>query len=257
MSWILKHPELAPALADQSIVHVCSFSVSQYVERLAHLSQSLSHEEKARAQRFLKEADRKRFILGRTIVRYLCGAHLEIEPASVRLSQTPTGKPYLANPISPNRKRFEFSIAHSGDCVVIAWAEGQTMGVDVEAVDRYSLALANDVSSSAFSRIERAALSAATPNELANTFYRIWVRKEAMLKGEGCGLGGLLKSFSVVRRHLGSTDWPDKVNYPASGRCWRIADLTPAPDHAGALALPHGSVMCEHTSHDIVSWTQV
>jgi phosphopantetheinyl transferase len=67
-------------------------------------------------------------------------------------------------------------------------------------------ALLNEVSASAFSRVERAVLSAAEPNEALITFYRIWVRKEAVLKGEACGLGGCLQSFSVARRQVARTE---------------------------------------------------
>jgi 4'-phosphopantetheinyl transferase len=245
-----------PSLVDQSIVHVCPFSASHYADRLADLSQCLSEEEREHARRFIREADRCRFILGRAIVRHLCGMHSHIEPAIVRLGQTPAGKPYVINPISSQRKRFEFSVAHSGNCVLVAWAEGQIMGVDVEAVDRHSPALIKDVSASAFSPQERDALFSTMPDELANVFYRIWVRKEALLKAEGCGLGGALQSFSVAHRHLGRTVWPDKVIFPVGGRSWSIADLVPAADHAGALALPEGSAMRVHQSHEVVSWMQ-
>jgi hypothetical protein len=70
------------------------------------------------------------------------------------------------------------------------------------------------------------------------------VRKEAVLKAEGCGIGGSLKSFSVVRQHAASTEWVEQVRYPASGRTWRIVDLAPALDHLGALATPQGSIVC-------------
>ena len=244
------------SLTEHSIVHVCPFRVSHYADQLASISQSLSEEEGLRARRFVKEADRCRFILGRAIVRHLCGTHLHIEPASVRLGQTLAGKPYLADPIPPHQKRFEFSVAHSGNYVLVAWAEGQTMGVDVEAVDRHLPALIKDVSASAFSPIERHALFAAAPNEFASVFYRIWVRKEALLKAEGCGLSEALQSFSVVHCHLGCTEWPDEVISPVSGRSWAIADLVSSPDHPGALALPHGSTMYEHKSHEVISWKQ-
>ena len=187
--------------------------VSRYVDRLTHLSGWLSPDEKVRAQRFLKEGDRRRFILGRAVVRYLCGMHLGLEPARIRLDRTPAGKPYLVNPIPANGKRFEFNIAHSGDCVLVAWAEGRAVGIDVEVLGGRSSALLNEVSASALSRVERAVLSAAEPNEAFITFYRIWVRNEAVLKGEGCGLGGSLQSFSVARRQVARMEWLEEVHF--------------------------------------------
>jgi len=45
------------------------------------------------------------------------------------------------------------------------------------------------LSASAFSRVERAVLSAAEPNEAFITFYRIWVRMPAAIPAEACYLG--------------------------------------------------------------------
>jgi 4'-phosphopantetheinyl transferase len=171
--------EPVPECAGPSVVHVCAFIVSRYVQRLAHVSQWLSREEQERAQRFHRESDRSRFILGRAIVRDLCGVYLGIEPAKVRLDQTPAGKPYLHNPTPAGQNRFDFNVAHSGDCVLVGWTIGRAVGVDVEELDRFSFTLFDDVSTIAFSRAERAALSAAKPGEVTAMFYRIWVRKHS------------------------------------------------------------------------------
>jgi 4'-phosphopantetheinyl transferase len=243
--------ELAPECDNSPVVHVCISSVSHYTKQLTHMGTWLSPDEQARAQRFLKEPDRMRFILGRATVRCLCGAHLGISPARVLLAQTSAGKPYLANPIPADRKRFEFNIAHSGDCVLVAWTEERAVGVDVEAFERYGSVSFNDVPATAFSAAERAALAAAKPDEVIPTFYRIWVRKEAVLKGEGCGIAGALRSFSVACRHVSRTEWLDEVHYPESGRTWRIVDLIPAPDHLAAIALPQGSVVHQYTPPNI------
>lgn len=238
--------------AFSSRVHVCAFAVSRYTRRLDDLAARLSPEDRARAYRFHREADRNRFILGRAVVRHLCGVYLGVEPVRIRLAQTPAGKPYLAGPVPPGRLRFEFSVAHSGDCVLVGWAEGLAVGVDVETlVADASPALAGDISARAFSRDEREVLSAAAPDKAADTFYRIWVRKEAVLKAEGCGLGGALESFSVARRQPGGTEWLDEVLYIESGRRWRLVDVLPAPGYLAGVALPQGSVIYQCTASEL------
>jgi len=236
--------EFEPECDGSTVVHVCALSLRRDVEWPARLGESLSPKERARARRFLQEADRRRFLLGRAVVRFLGGVHLGIDPANVRLDQTLTGKPYLANPLPIDRKPFEFNVAHSGDCVLIAWTEGRAVGVDVEAYERRPATWFDDVSESVFSDGERAALSASMPDDASGTFYRIWVRKEAVLKAEGCGVAGALRSFSVACPRGGRTEWFDEVDYPESGRIWTVVDLTPAPGHLAALALPAGSVLC-------------
>ncbi len=227
---------------DSSLVHVCAFRVSRESRPFAEIATWLSSEERKRADRFFKEADRKRFVLGRAMVRHLCAAHLGVTPGVVKLEQTSNGKPYLAYPTEVAERRFEFNVAHSGDCVLIAWSLGQPMGIDVEALDRDPPVLVNDVATAAFSDAERMVLNAAAPDQIAATFYRTWVRKEAVLKAEGCGIGGRLQSFSVARRHEARTEWVDQLQYPDSGRIWKMVDLAPAPGHLAALALPEAVI---------------
>jgi 4'-phosphopantetheinyl transferase len=211
----------------------------------------LSPEEQIRSQRFLREADRRRFVLGRAIIRHLCGQYLSLEPARILLELTPAGKLYLANTVPRARRRLEFNISHSGDCILVAWVEGRPVGVDVEALNRGRAPEYHQIAQAAFSDAECATLSSACPDEVPATFYRIWVRKEAVLKGEGCGFGGSVRSFSVARRHVGYTEWFDEVCYPKSGYSWTIVDLIPSPDHLGALALPQGSIIHWCTPSDI------
>jgi 4'-phosphopantetheinyl transferase len=228
---------------DSSLVHICVFRASRESRPFAEIATWLSSEERKRADRFFKEADRKRFVLGRAMVRHLCAAHLGVTPGAVRLEETSNGKPYLAYPAEVAERRFEFNVSHSGDCVLIAWSLGQSMGIDVEALDRDPPVLVNDVAAAAFSDAERTVLNAAAPDQIAATFYRTWVRKEAVLKAEGCGIGGRLQSFSVARRHEARTEWVDQLQYPDSGRIWKMVDLAPAPGHLAALALPEGAIV--------------
>lgn len=226
---------------DSSLVQVWVFSVSRHSRLFGEIALYLSPEERMRAERFYREADRRRFVLGRAMVRRLCGTHLGVKPETVRLEQTSNGKPYLGCSTEVGGRRLEFNVAHSGDCVLIAWSLGRPVGIDVEALERDPLVLFNEVAATAFSDAERAVLCAAAPHQVAPTFYRTWVRKEALLKAEGCGIGGRLQSFTVACQHEARTEWVDQVLYPDSGRTWRIVDLTLATNHVAALALTEGA----------------
>jgi hypothetical protein len=52
----------------------------------------------------------------------------------------------------------------------------------------------------AFRMLSVSHLAAAKPDDVTATFCRICVRKEAILKGECCGIDGSLRSFSVATR---------------------------------------------------------
>lgn len=240
---MISNPAQGGNSVDSFIVHVCPFLISREGRPFAEILTWLSSEERKRADRFVKEVDRRRFVLGRGMLRYLSAAHFRVTPEQVKLGQTANGKPYVAFPTATAERRFEFNIAHSGDCVLIAWTLGRSVGIDVEALDRTAPIAFNEVAATAFSGDECAVLLNAAPGHIADIFFRIWVRKEAVLKAEGCGIGGQLQSFSVAQRYNARTEWTDQVIYPGSGGIWKIFDLVPAPGHLAALAVSEGVVV--------------
>ncbi|MCA9223049.1 MAG: hypothetical protein KDA71_22175, partial [Planctomycetales bacterium] len=76
------------------------------------------------------EADRRRAVAGRAMLRTLLAAHLHVSPRDVPLEATSTGKPCL--PASFDS--IEFNVSHSGDCILIALACAAPVGVDVERI---------------------------------------------------------------------------------------------------------------------------
>jgi 4'-phosphopantetheinyl transferase len=110
-----------------------------------------------------------------------------VAPRDLDFRLTEEGKPYL-------RSGPSFNLSHSGHLVVLAFGHEGRVGVDVEQVrplrDLGGLARAS------FAKDEIDALLALPGDEQIPAFFRIWTRKEAMLKALGCGLGGL-ESISV------------------------------------------------------------
>jgi phosphopantetheinyl transferase len=81
----------------------------------------LSPREVARASRFLIAAKRRQFESTRTHLRRLLGA-----PATQEFAYTDNGKPYF--PDSP----LKFNVSHSENRALIAIAQGNEVGVDIE-----------------------------------------------------------------------------------------------------------------------------
>lgn len=231
-------------------VYVCAVSVADSDPHLAQLSSWLSPAEMARAQRFHQEADRERYTIGRALIRRVCANDVGCDPRDVVLNESSNGKPRLFS----NTSLLEFNLSHSGDCVIIAWCAGKAVGVDVEALDRKMTSSFTEMAATAFSDSEREVLQVYKDKHMAETFYRIWVRKEAVLKAEGCGLGGNTKSFSVSSLNQGGVEWLDEVRFPESGRVWKIIDLTTLPNHAAAAAVVPGSIITQCTPHEMGLW---
>jgi 4'-phosphopantetheinyl transferase len=200
-------------------------------------------EELERAARFLREEDRQRYLLGRTVIRRLCAAHFGCAPAEVQFQQNEQGKPFIAP--SPGIDRLEFNLAHSGDCVALAWSIGATaaVGIDVETIQRQRTPDFQGIARTAFSLAERSVLAAAGPGGVAATFYKIWVRKEAIVKAEGCGIaaGNSLQQFTVAMLdEAGAVHWPRLVDFPG-GQHWELYPLSAPAGYEVVLAAMPGA----------------
>jgi 4'-phosphopantetheinyl transferase len=179
---------------------------------LAPFSALLSAAELARAATYRLPADRARSIVGRALLRSLLAAHLGREPASLELSLSPAGKPFLARPPA-SLPAPEFNLSHSGELVLAAFHPSRAVGVDVEQIRADQDWTA--VSERLFPPPVHTAWLATPPSARAAAFFRNWTRHEAALKATSTGF------FS-----------PDA---PASAAP-ELTDLTLPPGYAGACA---------------------
>ena len=88
----------------------------------------LSPDERERAARFVRAADRRRFILAPGMLRHVLAAYAGRRPDAIAFEYLPHGKPRIAGP----PRALEFNLSHSNDIVVCACANGREVGVDVE-----------------------------------------------------------------------------------------------------------------------------
>lgn len=195
----------------------------------------LDREERARSMRFLRAADRRRFVLSHAALRLFVARCLDVPPMAVHYETGVRGKPRLGPGLAP----LEFNLSHSGAWALLAAARDRPVGMDVEQVRDVPEALS--IADAQFSAAEREALCALPPGEREASFFRGWTRKEAVIKATGEGLG----------RDLGRFDFGlAPVSAPASrsGRSgtvagWSLRDLR-APEGyaaAGAVAVTPGS----------------
>lgn len=132
--------------------------------------------EQARAAAYLNREARDRFCAGRVLLRRVLGERLGLAPTAVPLVIAPGGKPAL----SPPHTGVHFSLAHAGALVVVAVADGEPVGVDVERVR--PMREADAMARLAFSAEEREALLRLPEAERQQGFFAAWVRQEATFK---------------------------------------------------------------------------
>jgi len=157
----------------------------------AELRTVLSAEERQRADAYPHHARGRRFALGRSALRLLLGGWTGRDPRDLSFASNPDGKPALVE-ARGGEGTVHFNVSHARDLLLLAVCEGSPVGVDLSAVDdRLPI---DTVAPRFFSSAERAALDAA-PDEPARRerFARLWVRKEAWLKGVGTGISERLR----------------------------------------------------------------
>jgi 4'-phosphopantetheinyl transferase len=160
--------------------------------RLAADTSAMSKDERARANRFIDERARNRFIAGRQLLRHVLADYLDAVPASIKFETSPLGKPRLGK--SHASSGLHFNISHSGELILVAIAKVE-IGVDAEEVTgaRFNDNLIRRV----FSEGEQALIES-SPDPL-RMCLQLWVRKEASVKAAGIGLVSDLASIDVSK----------------------------------------------------------
>ncbi|SFE79949.1 4'-phosphopantetheinyl transferase superfamily protein [Nitrosomonas sp. Nm166] len=194
--------------------------------QLSHDWSLLSADEQVRAQRFLQQQDRVRFIATRAALRRLLAERVMASPDTLKIEADQFGKPRL--PAHPDIK---FNISHAGSFALIALSTLGEIGVDIEQCHR-------DVTG-----LDRHVLS---PTERAwklwpvKHFIELWVVKEAVLKALGFGIADHLRAITVLPNGDGSYCIAHDLAEWSSVSAWSID----APAHyKAALALIKQSAM--------------
>jgi 4'-phosphopantetheinyl transferase len=103
---------------------------AESVQTCCHL---LSPDERDRAGRFYFEEHRQRFIVARAAVRQILSRYGDLAPHELAFSYSARGKPELSAGLKECGIRFNLS--HSSEVAILAVAQGQLVGVDIELVN--------------------------------------------------------------------------------------------------------------------------
>lgn len=225
--------------ASSDAVHVWAARRDVGADALALAEQVLRPDERRRADRFVRDRDRRRWIVSRGLLRILLGRYLEADPHDLEFRYGPQGKPSLAR-IDEKEGDLRFNVSHSGALALYAVASGAEVGVDVEA--NRPLPELEGVARRFFSPAEVRALRRVSPEGRRDAFYRGWTRKEAFLKANGDGITGGTRSFDVTLE----PGLPARIHRVA-GRLhgageWSLFHLEPAAEWVGAVAVPRPEV---------------
>ena len=226
----------SPHLADGE-VHVWRARLLPDARTFRELWDTLSADERERAERYHFRRDRDRFVAARGALRNLLGRYAGVEPRLLRFSYDGYGKPSLRGEAGVASLRFNAS--HSNDLALFAVTRGRAVGVDLEFVreDFASFEIAEHF----FSRYEVEALRALTPDVRAVAFFDCWTRKEAYIKARGEGLSHPLHLFTVSLGPGEEAALLRTDDDPLEAARWTLIELFPGEGVRAALAIEAGS----------------
>ncbi|MDO8844052.1 4'-phosphopantetheinyl transferase superfamily protein [Methylicorpusculum sp.] len=194
---------------------------------------SLSTDERKRAESFVQERDRNRYIIARGILRELLGHYLGMAPEQVCFSYGANGKPYLADSLAGSG--LEFNLSHAANSAVYAFANRTQVGIDIEPLNK-GLAW-RELAPIVFSEREQAELAEIPDDEKAEAFLRGWTRKEAFVKGCGAGLSLDLNAFDVPLGRLENPSPVQLANKQKQSDVWWLCPIDPIADFVAALTV--------------------
>jgi 4'-phosphopantetheinyl transferase len=209
-------PSAAELSLSEGVVALWRFRLDPPETVVVLLHTWLNREERLRAGRLLDPLKRRKFIVARGRLRQILSRYLDTQPAEVEFVYGEHGKPRLADACC---RKLTFNLAHSGTWGLLAVAAGHAVGVDLEGIDQrleYE-----KIADRMFSTAENACLEQCPSAQRKRLFFRIWTRKEALLKGFGLGLSSgspagheadwLIRSFPVGRGYVGAVAVAGKI----------------------------------------------
>jgi 4'-phosphopantetheinyl transferase len=178
--------------------------------RIAEFQELLDPSEQERAARFRFDVDRERFIIAHGLLRTLLGKHLNARPEELRIARGPYGKPYIEG------TDLRFNLSDTKDALLIAFAHGHEIGVDIETMTRtvdhiavgehyftaaeiLAIREAGSIATLSSGTVDPPGrlLGAADENPAKRRFLEFWTRKEAVLKASGVGIMDDLRVLRV------------------------------------------------------------
>ncbi len=155
--------------------------VDDWEERLERtVVEVVSDKARRRAERFEFEADARRHLMGRLVVRCVAGDLLDRPAEALRFRTGPHGKLELFDaPLA-------FNLTHGGAFVLAAFAEEGPVGIDVEPRTRTDGG--EGLARSVLTDEEYACWREQPVEERAAWFMHVWTVKEAFIKATGEGL---------------------------------------------------------------------
>ncbi len=223
---------LAPIEIEDRTIHVWGFLLDGSPSFVEQCRSWLSEKELGRAARFIRQQDQLRYVLAHGSCRAVLARYTGLDPSSVTFQMGETGKPALAE-TNNGRHRIHFNLSHSHGRMLIAVALGQDIGTDLEQIrDKVQVV---KLAERFYAPSEHGRVAGVTGLDQTKRFYRYWVAKEAVLKGQAGAIWSLpqceiLDSCDASRAEV------HLLEGAAMKPGWTVHWLECGPEWAGAVS---------------------
>ncbi|MDN3548283.1 4'-phosphopantetheinyl transferase family protein [Mucilaginibacter aquaedulcis] len=177
-------------LNDQRI-DIWRIKISPNLSSLDQFFKLLKPDEMIRARGYVQKKDANRFVISRGALRWILGKYTDQSPCDVKFVISKNKKPAIF------QQNIKYNVSHSGDWILIAISTNE-IGIDTEEVDpmfRYKEILGDNFNKNEIDYIAH--------EDSVNSFFLLWTRKEALIKGTGQGLDDKLKYIPCLNgEHL-------------------------------------------------------
>jgi 4'-phosphopantetheinyl transferase len=172
----------AAPILEANDAHVWMFGTDISSDQFAVFRKHLSNDENARADRFVFESDRLRFVASHGRLRIILGAYCVTQPRDLVFDSGSHGKPFLKEP----PVRIQFNLSHSGSRAALVVTRNMRCGIDIEKIRPEISDQA--IAARFFCSRENEWLQSVPSDKRIEGFFRLWSVKESILKADGKGM---------------------------------------------------------------------
>lgn len=217
-------------------IHVWWSYLDQPAEVTEKCYEILSEPQRARISRYKTAQLRNRQTVSDGSLTSLVAGYLNDDPGHIELQFAQFGKPFLVR--SEGGINLQFSVSHSSQIGVYAFARDRLIGVDVEEmVPRADWEGVLAMCLSEYERVWFFRLASPRKPEMS---YRLWTIKEAYLKAIGRGLSISPADIEVSLEGENEYRFHSINGENERGRNWSIIPFTPATNFSASVVVEAG-----------------
>ncbi len=219
----------------KNVVHIYKSSIDLSQCEYDDFYITLSINEQKKVNNLLKLEDKKRFLLGRYILRKQLKKYLGKSFDGIDLFYNKYQKPMLF----PEKNCIEFNISHAHNIVLVAFAR-TVIGIDIEFKRKID---ANVINSLILTNKELIHLNKLSYLEKIEKFFEIWVSKESYIKALGKGFYFPVNTIEINFRN-NFNQIIDRVGNIKQDFIIRNLDIL-EKNYCAAIALPNKNMNIE------------